>query len=164
MLYFCCTSRTIWVLADLRNSPSMVRARKRWGLMSLSARGTCVDSPTHSPSWGSSQGQCRSWHRWDLSALPARFWRGPGPAEGGRYCGRGALALTLGLQVGDSFPEHQWNGLLLWVLLLEAVGTRAVSGVCSPSTPRAPGLPMVRILTAAGRPQTAGWAEGAVVA
>lgn len=35
-----------------------------------------------------------------------------------------ALALTVGLQVGNRLPEHKRNGLLLWVLLLEAVGNR----------------------------------------
>lgn len=43
-----------------------------------------------------------------------------------------ALALTVSLQVGNSLPEHKRNGLLLWVLLLEAMGTRAVSWVCKP--------------------------------
>lgn len=40
MLYFCCTSRTTWVLADLRKSPSVVRARGQWGLVSLRALGS----------------------------------------------------------------------------------------------------------------------------
>lgn len=32
-----------------------------------------------------------------------------------------ALALTMGLQVGNGLPEHEWDRILLWVLLLEAV-------------------------------------------
>lgn len=45
MLYFCCTSRTTWVLADLRKIPSVVRAGKQWGLVSLRALGQRADSP-----------------------------------------------------------------------------------------------------------------------
>lgn len=37
MLYFCCTSRTICVLADLRKMPSVVRAGGQCGLMRLGA-------------------------------------------------------------------------------------------------------------------------------
>lgn len=40
MLYFCCTSRTTWVLADLRKSPSVVRARGQSDLVSLRALGS----------------------------------------------------------------------------------------------------------------------------
>lgn len=58
-----------------------------------------------------------------------------------RRCDRGALALTLGLQVGNGLLEHQWDGLLLWALLLEAAGMRAVSGVCNPSRPPGTRLP-----------------------
>lgn len=48
----------------------------------------------------------------------------------GSFCrGWGTLALTVGLQVGNSLADHERNGFLLWVLLLEAVGTRAVSRV-----------------------------------
>lgn len=44
MLYFCCTSRTTWVLADLRKIPSVVRAGKQWGLVSLgSGAYRCLD-------------------------------------------------------------------------------------------------------------------------
>lgn len=67
MLYFCCTSRTTCVLADLRKIPSVLRAGKQWGLVSLRALGKCVDPPTRSPSWGSSEGQCGCWYMWNLS-------------------------------------------------------------------------------------------------
>jgi hypothetical protein len=40
-----------------------------------------------------------------------------------------ALALTVGLEVGNSFPEHNWNGILLWVLLLETTETGMTSWV-----------------------------------
>lgn len=41
MLYLCCTSRTTWVLADLRKIPSAVRAGKQWGLVSLRPGAVC---------------------------------------------------------------------------------------------------------------------------
>lgn len=54
-------------------------------------------------------------------ALPGSFTRGAGRCA---EVGRGHPALTVGLQVGNGLPQHKWNGLLVWVLLPEAVGTR----------------------------------------
>lgn len=44
ILYFCCTSLTTWVLADLRKMPSAVRAGKQGGLVSLSVLGDGISS------------------------------------------------------------------------------------------------------------------------